>query len=360
MGGVTRLQRGDLDEQLAHAAVRDGGHRDDERPLAQFAPRDGRDLLDVGLGDIRLVDGDHRGAVVARRLGADRQVELAEAQGRIDDDHRDVGAVQALHAAQVRVVLHAAHLGRLAHAGRIDEAEGALLRGHGRVDGVARGAGDLADDGARLADDGVEQRRLAGVGTADDGHRDLGGRGGRHGFAGPLRAGLLDQPVEQLGGAEAVRRADDQRLAEAQLVQLLSGAHGARVVDLVGGEHHGDAPTAQHLGDLEIVGQRPGAAVDHKEHHVGRADGQLDLLADVPGVGRLLGGVVAAGVDHAHQAALPVDLDVLAVAGHARRLVDDGLTRAAEAVHEGGLAGVGRADDDDGGRATHVDSVANA
>ncbi len=89
-------------------------------------------------------------------------------------------------------------------------------------------------------------------------------------------------------------------------------------------------------------------------------DGQLDLLADVPGVGRLLGGVVAAGVDHAHDAALPVDLDVLAVAGHARRLVHHGLTRAAQAVHEGGLAGVRRADDDDGGRATHRDSVANA
>ena len=153
---------------------------------------------------------------------------------------------------------------------------------------------------------------------------------------------------------------DDQRLAESELVQLLGGAHGGRVVDLVGDEHDGDAPTAQHLGDLEIVGQRAGAAVDHEEHDVGRVDGQLDLLADVPGERRLLRGVVAAGVDHAHQAAFPLDLDVLAVASHARRLVHHSLTRTAQAVHEGGLAGVRRADDDDGGRGTHPDSVANA
>ena len=133
-----------------------------------------------------------------------------------------------------------------------------------------------------------------------------------------------------------------------------------RVVELVGDEEHRHLGAAQDVGDLEVVGQRTRAAVDDEEHEVGRADGQLDLVADVPGEGRLRVGVVAAGVDHPQRPSSPLHLDLLAVARDPRRLVDDGGARSAEAVHEGGLAGVGRADDDDGGQVRSSDSLANA
>ena len=37
---------------------------------------------------------------------------------------------------------------------------------------VARGAGDLGDDGAVLLEQAVEQAALADIGTADDGQRE--------------------------------------------------------------------------------------------------------------------------------------------------------------------------------------------
>ena len=91
-----------------------------------------------------------------------------------------------------------------------------------------------------------------------------------------------------------------------------------RVVDLVGDQEDRQPGAAQHVGDLVVVGQRTGAAVDDEEHDVGRGDGALDLLADVAGEGRVLGGVVAAGVDEQQTVALPLHLDLLAVARDAR------------------------------------------
>ena len=57
-------------------------------------------------------------------------------------------------------------------AGGVDKAEGDAVEGEGFLNGVARGAGDVADDGTVVSQQGVEQRRLAGIGFADDGHRD--------------------------------------------------------------------------------------------------------------------------------------------------------------------------------------------
>ncbi len=57
-------------------------------------------------------------------------------------------------------------------AGGIDEAEEVALALDDLVDGVARGAGDVRNDGAVGAGQGVQQGGLADVGAADDG--DLG------------------------------------------------------------------------------------------------------------------------------------------------------------------------------------------
>ena len=89
-----------------------------------------------------------------------------------------------------------------------------------------------------------------------------------------------------------------------------------------------------------VVDHGADAAIDHEEHHVRLGQGKPDLFSDGAGEGGVLGGVVAAGVDHAQQTPSPLDLDLLAVAGDAGCLVDDGLARAAETVDERGLARV--------------------
>ena len=117
----------------------------------------------------------------------------------------------------------------------------------------------------------------------------------------------------------------------------------AGVVDLVGHEQRRDLGAAQHVGDLVVAGHGPGPAVDHEDGAVGLGQRRPDLGADVAAQGRLVGGVEPAGVDQLHGVSGPVGLDDLAVARDARRLVDDGDARAAQAVDEGGLSGVGNA-----------------
>ena len=151
-------------------------------------------------------------------LGADGQVELAEAQGRVDHDDGHVRAVEALDAAQVRVVLDAADLGRLAHAGRVDEAEAAVPR----LDEVSmasrvvpaisltivRGSPAMA-----LKSDDLPALGRPTMATGISAER----RFGRLLHAARDGAGDLDQAVEQVADAEAVQGGERQRLAEAEL-----------------------------------------------------------------------------------------------------------------------------------------------
>src|SRR5665647_517391 len=134
-------------------------------------------------------------------------------------------------------------------------------------------------------------------------------------------------------------------------IEVEWGGRSLLMIDTGGYDTSEDSPYAGHIREQVELAI---ASAD-----VGGGDGQFDLLADVPRVRRVLAGVVAAGVDHEQRTASPLDLDLLAIAGHAGGLVDHGLTGAAEAVHQGGLAGVRRADDDDDGESVHPDSLPN-
>jgi hypothetical protein len=59
-----------------------------------------------------------------------------------------------------------------ANAGRIDQPNRHAVDAEGLLDGVASGPGDIRDDGALDTQQGVEQRRLSGIGRADDGHAE--------------------------------------------------------------------------------------------------------------------------------------------------------------------------------------------
>ena len=101
-----------------------------------------------------------------------------------------------------------------------------------RVDRVTRRARHLADDRARLADDGVEERRLAGVRPPDDDDRHRRRLGSSSAVGSPVAGGSsADQLVEQVAGAQAVHGADGPRVAQAELVELgrrLAGGPGRR------------------------------------------------------------------------------------------------------------------------------------
>ena len=60
----------------------------------------------------------------------------------------------------------------MADAGGVDEAEGDAAELNGVFDGIAGGALYVADNGALLAEQGVEQGAFAYVGRSDDGYVD--------------------------------------------------------------------------------------------------------------------------------------------------------------------------------------------
>ncbi len=62
----------------------------------------------------------------------------------------------------------------LANAGRVDQLHGDAADGGNFGDHIARGAGDVGDDGAVLLEQAIEQAALADVGAADDGQREAG------------------------------------------------------------------------------------------------------------------------------------------------------------------------------------------
>ena len=97
-----------------------------------------------------------------------------------------------------------------------------MLRLDDGVDRVACGAGAVVHDGPLLADEAVEQRRLADVRTPDDGNahhprRDFLVFPGQ--FPVPRRCLLgkhVEQAVEQVAGPPPVQGADRYRIAQAQ------------------------------------------------------------------------------------------------------------------------------------------------
>ena len=191
------------------------------------------------------------------------------------------------------------------------------------------------------AEDRVQKRRLPDVRPAEDRDadrflRNLGSARSRQ---------PVDDQVEQVAGAVAVQSRDRNRIAEPEPVQVERQALLARVVDLVGDQEHRLARAAKDVGDLFVPRAHACLGVDDEEHEIGLRDRLLRLHGDRLRHRRLVGDVDAARVDQQEALAVPVGDELLAVAGHARRLVDHRSTRAGEPVHERRLADVREADD---------------
>ena len=161
----------------------------------------------------------------ARRQQADHRAIGSGGAAGLDHQHRRVDVGEALGHRAVHPLVEPRAVPRL-KAGRVDEDDLGVRRRQDPGDAVARRLRLLRGDADLLADQAIEQRRLADVRPADDRHvaaaepaarrarqppRDAAGRGNRRGER--LRRGVL------LGGA-AVRagaRGDDGQRRHAAL-----------------------------------------------------------------------------------------------------------------------------------------------
>ena len=106
-------------------------------------------------------------------IAADVGVEGGDSVGGVEDEEADVGGLEVLAGHDDGQLFgHEAGLALATDSGGVDETEVVRAASDDLVYGVAGGAGDGRDNGARAAGEGVEKRGFADVGAADDG--DLG------------------------------------------------------------------------------------------------------------------------------------------------------------------------------------------
>lgn len=268
----------------------------------------------------------------------------------IDDEEAEVGAADALQglldAEDLNLRINAI---AAANAGGVDELVVATVVSAIDVHGIARGPGDLADDGALLLEDGVDEGGFTSVGTADDGdfHRPIRRFGGAmYGVLG-RESQALGNDIDEVVDSQAMDGADFGEVAEAQLGEL-GGAHATVLgVGLVADEDDGLLGAAEDEGELVVHGIDALDDIDHKDEEIGdfERNGSFDLNLfgeDVLGFGS-----DAAGVHEFEEFGATAALGGDAVAGDARHVVDDGDVLAGEAIEEGRFPDVGATDNGD-------------
>ena len=274
-------------------------------------------------------------------VARDLLILLRDALEGVDHHEHDVGAVDGAQRAHDAVALdRLVDLAAAAHARRVDQRELRAVLREVRVDGIARRARHIADDDALLAENRIDDGGLADIRAADDGNADL---------ILVLDLFLLlregrDDRVEQVAEVHGVRSRDGDRVAEAQVVELVDVHRALRAVDFVDREDHGLLRAAQQARDLLVRRRQAGAAVDEEQDDVRLVHGQLCLLAHrLENVVALIE-LDAAGIDHREVLVEPLRIKVDAVARDARHVVDDGDTLLANLIEERGLADIRTAD----------------
>ncbi len=286
---------------------------------------------------IPLVDGKHHRAAALEDVAGDVGVLLGHAVGDIHQQHRHVGGLDRLQRLDDGEELRRrAGFASAAHASGIDQriAAPAALERH--LDRIARRTRLIEGDDALLADQGVDQRRLADVWPTDDSDA-------RMALVCLVRRVVLgkrlERRFEQLAHAFAMRCGDRRRRADAKLVEFRNRRVRRHALGLV--DRKPDARmAAQTLGDVAVRGCQAGTAIDDEDHRVGLGDRLLCLARHLDRQSLVGARLEAAGVDGDEAAAARAPLAVMAIARHARQVVHDRVTALRQAVKEGRFADV--------------------
>ena len=304
---------------------------------------------------IPLVDRHHQRPARLQHEAQQVQVLFDDTFPGIDHEDHHVGVLDRLQGLDHRELLDGLeYLAAAAHPGGVDQGVGLAMPFVGDIDTVAGGTGLIEHHHTVLTEHAVDQRRLADVGSTDDGDlgTDRGNRDALYRVAVLIQLRLgLDLSVHQhgfehgvdiapVGGGNADRRAQPQRGKLADNRVLIS------TIDLVGNQEGVLVALAQVLGNHLVACGAPGPGVDQEQHGVGFLDG-LQGLPGHDGIDAVLIAGQTTGVHHDESPALPDGFPVLAVTGQPGNVGDDGVTTLGQAVEQGGLADVGPTDQGD-------------
>ena len=208
------------------------------------------------------------------------------------------------------------------------------------------------DDGAFLADQAVEYRRLADVRATDQREPRL----PRRVLVARLVLRRLGQElhdaVEQVAGASTVKGGDGNRLAQAERVQRGHVGLLTVAVDLVRDHQHRNGRPAEAPSERRILLGDPRLHVHDQQDEVGLGGGAIGLVRherlDPPS-----DACVAAGIDQGERPIAPRGLHLDTVAGDTGHLIGDRLAPSEQPVDQRRLADVLPADHRDPRNATH-------
>ena len=314
---------------------------------------------EIGLGlpshQIPFVDRDHQRAALALDQVGDPQILFLELVLRVHHQHHDFGEADGAQRVRHRELFQLLLDPRAPPQARgVEHAKIPALPVDLDGNGIAGGAGLGAGQQPLLAEQVIDQRRLAGIGTADDGDPDRPLRQILIGFDDVVIVELLAlldrlrhqraQRVVEIAEALAMLGRNLDRLAEPERVGFHRAGIALLALALVGDQHHRLVGAAREIGKGAIVRRQAGARVDHEHQGVGKPDRGLGLLLHPRGQ-RALGALVEArGVDHGEFEIAEASLALAAVAGDAGLVIDQRELLSDQPVEQRRFSDIGPAD----------------
>ncbi len=239
--------------------------------------------------DIPLVDRNDHGAALAFCQIGDAQILLLERDRGVQQYHHDLGKLDRAQPVRHRQLFQLfLHLGLLAHARRVPDAERHAVPDFVQRDCVAGDPGLRPGQQPVLAQNAVDQRRFPGVRAAHDGDlkRAFFGKGdflflfAFHdvdiGFRLETASGeLLDhrrEHVLQIDHALAMFGRKLDRFAQAQSKSVVIACLAGAALGLVGDNDHAGGLLAQDIGEQLIGRGYANPCVDHEQAGIGHFD----------------------------------------------------------------------------------------
>ena len=274
----------DFLEDLEDTLLRQGRDEDDgevgegSQTLADSVLKGLDDGIALVLDEVPLIHADDEPLAILLDEREDVEVLALNTAGGVEHKDADVGILDSADGANDRVVLEIfVDLATLADTSRIDEVEVHAELRVVRVDRVARGTSNVRDDVALLTDEGIDERRLTRVGSADDSDTwSIESLIDVFAFGEVLRDG-----IEEVTRTATADSGDRHRVTEPETVELSCLVVLGEVVRLVRHEEDGLLRAAELGSDLIIEVGDAALDVDDEEDDIGFLHGDLHLLVDL-------------------------------------------------------------------------------
>ena len=309
-------------------------------------------LARIRAQSVPLVDNDDERAAPLQDQAEQAHVLLGDTLVGIEHRDDDLGLIDGLQRLDDTELLDRfVHARPASDAGRVDQCVLAIVLLERDRDAVPGRTRLIEDHETLLADDPVDERRLAHVRPADD--RDpqsmLVVVIRRNCLVGLVCFEAFEYCLQQRLDVIAVRRRDGYRIAEAERMEFARRDRGIESLGLVDDDQCTSRVTARELGNVFVRGSQALAGVDHDEGDIGFREG-ADGLSRRMFVDAGLAASDATRVDDQEGNGTDLAEPVLPVPRQTRVVRDERVTRSRQPVEQRRLADVRAADQSDYGQ----------